>query len=383
MNYENNHSVVLNGFRGAYVYKDRKNKLTGKDLKRRKIGMNRKKTSLMIAGMISLAALSSCGQSAPAATAAQTTEQTTTAAETTTTTTTTTADAGTEAPAAQSDRTDIPESEWDEYQDRIYAANQRAAVFKNHRSMTMESDFGIDPGEYKAYYNWFGENVTYYCAPAFEELSMPDVRYELLGIGSDWNPFATYYLDMIDGGYQFWPLPDDKNYWYDREHETLTAMYIQDGKVYTESVYDEAGTREYYNSALPQVEYTGGTLRYISVNDAETFEFIEENTYIENDGTSGMLIAESYRYDEPIPAGVNAMEGFFERCNINGTVTVTATSNPGTEKELTKSVTVPANSWVSFYTPDIEAPVYYSDYECTQPLAEQWDMMSDITVYIK
>ena len=77
--------------------------------------MNKKKTALIIAGIMSITALSSCGQSTPAetaapetTTAAQTTEQTTTAAETTTT-----ADAETEAPAMQSDRTDIPESEWD------------------------------------------------------------------------------------------------------------------------------------------------------------------------------------------------------------------------------------------------------------------------------
>ena len=41
----------------------------------------------------------------------------------------------------------------------IFAANQRPAVFKNHQFMIMEVDFGIDPGEYKAYYNWFTENV--------------------------------------------------------------------------------------------------------------------------------------------------------------------------------------------------------------------------------
>ena len=115
--------------------------------------MKNKKTVLMIAAAIALTALASCGTPTPAATsvpettaAAQTTEQTTTAAETTTTTA-----AETEAPAVKSDRVDIPESEWDEYQEKIFAANQRPAIFRNHKSMTMESDFGIDPGEYKAY----------------------------------------------------------------------------------------------------------------------------------------------------------------------------------------------------------------------------------------
>ena len=159
--------------------------------------MYKKKTVLMIAAAIALTALASCGTPTPAATsapettaAAQNTEQTTTAAETTTTTA---AESEAEAQPAdeQSDRTDIPESEWDEYQEKIFAANQRPAIFRNHKSMTMESDFGIDPGEYKADYNWFAEGVTYYRAPAYEEFSLPDVRFELNGIGSEWNPTAT------------------------------------------------------------------------------------------------------------------------------------------------------------------------------------------------
>ena len=349
--------------------------------------MNKKKTALIIAGIMSIAALSSCGTSTPAATAApetttaaQTTEQTTTAAETTTTAAET--EAVTQA-AAQSDRTDIPESEWDEYQEKMFAANQRTAVFKNHQFMIMEVDFGIDPGEYKAYYNWFTENVTYYRAPAYEEFSLPDVRYELVGIGSDWNPVATYYLDMIEGGYQFWPVPADLNEWYQPEYETITEMYIQDGKLCMTSVYTEAGTENYYSILLPQVEYTGGTLKYTAVIDAESLEYLESSSYIEKDGKTEWLFTDTYKYDEPVPSCINAIEGFFERGNIGAVVTVTATSNPGTEKEMTKSVTIPANSWVSFYTPDIENPAYYSDYECTQPITEQWDMMSDLTVFIK
>ena len=351
--------------------------------------MYKKKTVLMIAAAIALTALASCGTPTPAATSApettaavQTTEQTTTAAETTTTTA---AESEAEAQPAdeQSDRTDIPESEWDEYQEKIFAANQRPAIFRNHKSMTMESDFGIDPGEYKADYNWFAEDVTYYRAPAYEEFSLPDVRFELNGIGSEWNPTATYYLDMIEGGYQFWPVPENYNDWYDPECETITEMYIQDGKLHMTSVYNEAGTENYYSILLPQVEYTGGTLRYTAVVDAQSLEFLEDSTYIEKDGTSEPLITDTFRYEEPIPSGINVIEGFFERYNINSTVTVTATSNPGTEKEMTKSVTVPANSWVYFYTPDIENPVCYLDYECTQPYTEEWDMMSDLTIYIR
>ncbi|MBR5089100.1 MAG: hypothetical protein IK093_06715, partial [Ruminiclostridium sp.] len=65
------------------------------------------------------------------------------------------------------------------------------------------------------------------------------------------------------------------------------------------------------------------------------------------------------------------------------TVTVTATANPGEDNELTKSIVVPANVMVSFYAPDMVAPEYYTDRECTQPYNDDWDMESDLTLYIR
>ena len=352
--------------------------------------MKRKITLLSVMLTVYLISLSSCGivftdeppaKTGTTAAAEQTTEQTTTAAETTTTTTA----AETEAPAAQSYRTDIPESEWAAYQEKIYAANQRAAIFNNHQYLIIETDLNIDAGEYKADYCWFKENVTYYRAPAYEEFSAPDVRFELLGIGSEWSPVATYFLDMIEGGYQYWPVPADQSDWYDPEHETIIETYIKDDKLYVSSVYDEANTEKYYHNILQQVEYTGGTLKYSAVFDAQSLEYIESSTYIEKDGKSEHLLTDYYKYDQPVPRYIDSIEGFFSRGNVAAAVTVTATSNPGTEKEMTKSITIPANSAVDFYTPDIENPAYYTDYECTQPfdIYEDWDMMSDLTVYIK
>jgi hypothetical protein len=352
--------------------------------------MNKNKTALIIAGIMSLAALSSCGTSTPTSaaapdttTSAQTTEQTTTTAPETITTTAAAETEATTQAADQSDRTDIPESEWAAYQEKIYAANQRAAIFKNHQYLIIETDLNIDAGEYKADFCWFKENVTYYRAPAYEEFSAPDVRFELLGIGSEWSPVATYFLDMIEGGYQYWPVPADQSDWYDPEHETIIETYIKDDKLYVSSVYDEANTENYYNNILQQVEYTGGTLKYSAVFDAQSLEYIESSTYIEKDGKSNRLLTDYYKYDQPVPRYIDSIEGFFERGNVTAAVTVTATSNPGTEKELTKSITIPANSAVDFYTPDIENPAYYTDYECTQPFEGDWDMMSDLTVFIR
>ncbi len=353
--------------------------------------MNKKKTALMLAAAISLTALASCGTSTPAATT--TAPETTQAAVQTTTTTAAASEAATasEAPASEtaaaqteehSDRVDIPENEWDGYMDKVFAANQREAVFANHKSLVLSLDLNIDAGEFKADYNWFAKDCTYYRAPAYEELSMPDVRYELVGIRSEYQPVVTYYLDMIEGGYQFWYTPKEKSDWYDPEHETIREMYIQDGKLYLNSVYDEAGSENYFNVILPQVEYTGGIVRYTSVLDANTFESTEAAIYYEKDGNTEQIIKENYEYDVDPPRTVDVLVGVFERYSPN-TVTVTATAHPGTDKEITKSITVPANSMVSFYTPDMTAPEYFKDYDCTQPYTEEWDMMSDLTVYIR
>ena len=358
--------------------------------------MNKKKTAFMLAAVMSLTVLSSCGTSTPAATTTapettQATGQTTTTAAAASEATTSEATTASEAPASEttaaqteehSDRVDIPESEWDGYMDKIFAANQREAVFANHRSLAMSLDLNIDAGEYKADYNWFTKDYTYYRAPAYEELSLPEVRYELVGIGTEYAPVATYYLDMIEGGYQFWYTPAEKSKWYDPEHETIGEMYIQDEKLYYNSVYDEAGSENYFNVLLPQGEYTGGIVRYTSVLDANTFEPIGASIYYEKDGKNEEIITEHYEYDIEPPRTVDVLAGVFERYNPN-VVTVTATAHPGTDKEITTSVTVPANSTVSFYTPDMTAPEYFKDYECTQPYTEEWDMMSDLTVYIR
>ena len=351
--------------------------------------MNKKKTVLILATAISLTVLASCGASTPAATTTapettQAAEQTTTSAasEVTTVPETSTSETTSAQPDEHSDRVDIPESEWNGYMDKIFAANQREAVFANHRSLVLSLDLNIDAGEYKADYNWFTKDYTYYRAPAYEELSLPEVRYELVGIGTEYAPVATYYLDMIEGGYQFWYTPTEKSKWYDPEHETIGEMYIQDEKLYYNSVYDDAGSENYFNVLLPQAEYTGGIVRYTSVLDANTFEPIGASIYYEKDGNTEQIITEHYEYDSELPRTVDVLAGVFERYNPN-VVTVTATAHPGTDKEITKSVTVPANSMVSFYTPDMTAPEYFKDYECTQPLTEEWDMMSDLTVYIR
>ena len=354
--------------------------------------MKSKKTALIIAAALAMTTLASCGTNAPAATTTAASETTTAAAQTEAAATTEATTTVSEAPAAEetsaqtennSGRVDIPESEIDAYMDKIFAANQREAVFKNHESLTVALDIGIDAGEYKADYNWFLKDVTYYSAPAFEELSFSDVRYEMVGIGSDYQPVSTYCLDMIEGGYQYWPTPTDKNKWYDTEHEKPTEVYIQDGKLIYNSVYDEEGSSNYFSVILPQVEYTGGKVLWHSVHDAETFELLETSSSLEKDGETIPLISEIYTYDSgSTPICVHVVTGAFERYSPN-MMTVTATAHPGTDKEITKSINIPVNSMVQFYTPDMTNPEYFTDPECTKPYSEEWDMMSDLTVYIR
>ena len=343
--------------------------------------MTIKRSVLIIAAVLSLTALSSCGSSGTANSAASVAPQTSAAIETTVSEAGTTEEAQTTTsaqPEEKSDRRDIPESEWADHTSKAFAANQREAVFKNHQCLEVIRESSVELSEYLADYFWFQKDITYYTGPAFEEFSTPEVRFELLDFGYNYQPKATYYIDMVEGGYQYWPIPTDKDRWMDPEHERIEEMYTEDGKLHINSVYDDTGTETFWGISMWGYDYPGGTVRCKATFNADTYELIETSYYLDND----LLQTESHVYDRDMPRCINSICASFDRI-CDKTVTVTATANPGEDNELTKSIVVPANVMVSFYAPDMVAPEYYTDRECTQPYNDDWDMESDLTLYIR
>ena len=67
-----------------------------------------------------------------------------------------------------------------------------------------------------------------------------------------------------------------------------------------------------------------------------------------------------------------------EKMMVKATIVLDA----GTEKEYRREMTIPANSSLvvrCFGTDE----TFYSDPECTKPVTEAWDRLSDITLYLK
>ena len=65
--------------------------------------------------------------------------------------------------------------------------------------------------------------------------------------------------------------------------------------------------------------------------------------------------------------------------------TITIVSNPGTENEKTESIQVPCGLQVSIssYWEIEETFAVYADAACTRTFEEEWDVNTDLTLYVK
>ena len=117
--------------------------------------------------------------------------------------------------------------------------------------------------------------------------------------------------------------------------------------------------------------------------DATTREMTEVKTvYTYDDGTTEEGIATITRNVEA-PEGTKPYLAYEEETENMRTVTLV--SNPGAENEKIDSLQVPKglSFGVSSHWEIAENYTLYSDAACTQPVAEDWDVNTDITIYIK
>ena len=117
--------------------------------------------------------------------------------------------------------------------------------------------------------------------------------------------------------------------------------------------------------------------------DAKTREMTSIKTvYTYEDGTVEEGITVITR-DTEYPEGMNPFLEYAEETENLRTVTVV--SNPGTENERTDTVQAPKNLDVAF-SPDWSIDKLFELYEdaaCTQPISEDFDTHTDVTVYVK
>ena len=117
--------------------------------------------------------------------------------------------------------------------------------------------------------------------------------------------------------------------------------------------------------------------------DATTREMISVKTvYTYKDGTVEEGIVTITR-DVEVPEG---MKPFLEYAKETENMrTVTIVSNPGAENEKIESIKAPKGLQVAISADfSIEEPfTLYTDAACTQPVEEEWDVDSDLTIYVK
>ncbi len=271
--------------------------------------------------------------------------------------------------------------EMKEINHKIYIANRKEELLKNHKSISYS--FKNQKTDDVARYYFITADYQYMEGDDWAEISKDRMIYELRGRLNTADATMTYIYNLMADPkadlYQYVPATEDK--WQDYDHDKLIDCYVADGKIHLFSERDEISSERYASTNVGE-EYKGQTYLQEAVVDADTYEFLVDYTFKKYDGKQELIATYTMEYDIPEPAACSIMRVAFEK-KAEKMMTVTFVADPDTEQEIKVSAEVPANNECSFITDDQENIAIFTDRECTKPLVEHWDRMSDMTYYIK
>ena len=161
-------------------------------------------------------------------------------------------------------------------------------------------------------------------------------------------------------------------------NDTIVSVTEKDGKIIVTSVAD--------NEELAIYEAEGWILgKEETVLDAKTREVIFEKAYYTAIETGEIYEGATYiTYDGDIPESMKKFVAYDKQTENLRTVTIV--SNPGADNEKTESIQVPNGLQVAITDlADVEEPLYtlYADAACTQTFEDEWDVNTDLTIYVK
>ena len=273
--------------------------------------------------------------------------------------------------------------EMKEINHKIYIANRKEELLKNHNSIVYSFDNENSRAYDLAHYYFITADYQYVEGDDWAEISKDRMIYSINGRLNTDDVAMTYKFNLLSDPqselYQYVSATEDG--WQDYDHDTLTDCYTQDGKIHLFTEMDEVAS-EKYASANVKEEYKGQTYCQEAVVDAETYEFLVDYTFSKKDGKKELVATTTMEYDIPEPAACSIMRVAFEK-KAENMMTVTFVADPDTEQEIKVSAEVPSNSECAFITDDQENIAIFTDRECTKPLTEHWNRMSDMTYYIK
>ena len=257
----------------------------------------------------------------------------------------------------------------------IYDANQTEALLNNHESVYIRDemdgenrsetyltkDYAYDyfPDEEFPFVKFMTDDVCYY-DDAGDRLLFLFVTPD--GVGDFARERAETYASVLLGE--------------DSLDESIASVSEKDGHITATSVLSSKNLETW-----AELGVTAGKQEYVM--DAKTREMIsiiEDYTY--DDGSAFNVITEM-TYDAEVPEMLKEFLGYVNQTEDLRNVTVV--SNPGTEKEESKSIQAPKGLIIGFeYDEDLEYAVeFYTDAACTEAYDPYADTDSDLTIYVK
>ena len=257
----------------------------------------------------------------------------------------------------------------------IYNAVQTEAMFKNHQSVYVQNEMD---GEV-----WCERYLT-------KDYVFTHIPSE----ESDWAEFMTddaRYCDVTEGNLLYLYITPDgvSNFASERADkytsfilgedaldQTIESVSEKDGRITVTSILSQKNLE-----ALVEDGVTAGKFEYVL--DAKTREVISiTSDYTFTDGTSYQDVTK-ISYDAETPEMLKTFLAY--QSQTENLRSITVVSNPGTDKEETKSIQAPKGLIIGFeYDDALEgAAGFYADAACTQNYDPFGDTDSDLTIYVK
>jgi hypothetical protein len=258
----------------------------------------------------------------------------------------------------------------------IYDVCQTEAMLENHESVYIRDEMD-------------GENLG-------ELYLTRDYVFNYIpGRELDWMEFITdeaaYYLVGDDCVYYMYITPDgvgdfasaraersvSASFAIDPENNTIESVSEKDGRITVIAFLKQdviSSEEQEFGVISSRSEY---------VLDAKTHEIISAiNDFVFDDGTS-LCAATEVTYDSDAPELVKTILAYENQTEDLRNVTVV--SNPGTDKEESKSIKTPKGLIIGFeYDDELEDAVeFFTDAACTESYDPFANTDSDLTVYIK
>lgn len=256
----------------------------------------------------------------------------------------------------------------------IFEANQLETLFSRHKSLTFRFTDPKAPDGYDTI--WETEEIYFQSyADWFAHWEQDQLYYEMRwdSEADSFSLTAGYDYDAYYSAYCFVSMEEEL---WDREHDRPVDILEENGRIVLTTQHDESLSRETMEDL--GLEYAGESVISRLVVDAETYEIVSFCKYTVEDGQENVVFAMEFAYDRPEPLVSLVLRAAFERDDASK-IDLTYVIDPGTDREIVKTMTVPANTncWFSC---DSVPFVYFYDQE--QTVVSGWDRMSDLTVYI-